>query len=66
MKKEWLTGWKPIANYLDVSISTAVRWAKKYNMPIIRTHSKKPTVEIEKLKEWRYKANLYQKLLKRG
>lgn len=33
MDDEWLTGWKKIAKYLDVSIRTAQRYFKK-GMPV--------------------------------
>jgi len=31
---EWITGWKKIAKYLDVSIKTAQRMAKKKIIPV--------------------------------
>ena len=31
---EWISGWKKIAKYLDVSIKTAQRMAKKKVIPV--------------------------------
>ena len=52
MKDGYLTGWKPIANILDVHPQTAIRWYKKYNMPVQRTPSKRPMIELKVLKKW--------------
>jgi len=35
-KKEILTTWKDIANYLDCSVRTCCRWEKEYGLPIKR------------------------------
>ena len=32
--KGWLTGWKAIAEYLDVHIETAVIWHNDFGMPV--------------------------------
>lgn len=47
-----LTGWKSIANYLDVSVKTAKRWYRDYDMPLERTPGGRPTQRREALDSW--------------
>ncbi len=37
----WLTTWKSIAAYCDVSIDTVRRWEKLYGFPVFRLPSKR-------------------------
>ena len=53
----WLTGWKSIANHLDIYWKTAKAWHKKYGMPVLRTPEGKPTQQSEVLDEWIIKLN---------
>jgi len=47
-----LTGWKSIANYLDVSVRTAQRWHREFRLPLERTPTGKPTGKKEALDRW--------------
>ena len=38
----WLTGWKPIANYIGRSVKTAKMYAKQYGLPVRRLPSPNP------------------------
>ena len=38
-----ITGWKRIAEFFDVSVSTAKRWHKKRRLPLRRTPGGQPS-----------------------
>ena len=52
MEDGYLTGWKAIANFLDVSVGTAKKYYKNHGMPIQRTPSKRPCCLPEYINEW--------------
>ncbi len=41
MMTGWLSGWKEIATYLNVSVSTAQKYYKDFNMPVRKIDSRK-------------------------
>jgi len=50
--QNWLTGWKRIGCYLDVSAKVARCWYKKYNLPVLRTPSQRPICKTDDLDRW--------------
>jgi hypothetical protein len=50
--RTWLTGWKRIANYLDVSVKVVQRRHKEYGMPVMRAPSNRPTIKPGQLDSW--------------
>jgi hypothetical protein len=49
-----LTGWKSIAQYLDVSIRTAKNWHYYMGMPVNRDENDRVWAEKAVLKAWRF------------
>ena len=47
-----LTGWKRIASFLDVSVRTVKRYAKRYNMPIRNWPGGRPWAIPDELLRW--------------
>jgi hypothetical protein len=47
-----ISGWRGIAKFLDVSIRTAQRYAKKYYMPVRNWPGGRPWVIPAELIEW--------------
>jgi hypothetical protein len=43
-KKHLLSSWKEISNYLDCNLRTAMRWEKKYGLPVKRIGGEKSRV----------------------
>ena len=48
----WLTGWKRIAAYLDVSAGTAKKYYKKYGLPVCRHPGGSPSALPHELDVW--------------
>ena len=52
MTDSWLTGWKCIANYCGVSVTTVKRYYKIHAMPIQKLPTGKPQAKKEDLDSW--------------
>ena len=48
----WLTGWKRIAAYLDVSPKTAKRYVQRYGLPVCRHPTGAPAALPHELDIW--------------
>lgn len=60
----WLTGWKSIAAALDLSPTTAKRWAKRFRMPYKRGPTGKPEITVGEL--WKWRCGLATKNIEKG
>ena len=61
----WLTGWKRIAAYLDVSAGTAKKYYKKYGLPICRHPTGAPTALPHELDIWLHEGPKYLAAMKK-
>lgn len=47
-----LTGWKPISNYMGVSVQTAKKWHKLKGLPVFRGPNNVPISFADTIREW--------------
>lgn len=48
----WLSGWKQIARHFQVSRRTAIRWAERRGMPVVRDGGS-VSAQVSELDRWR-------------
>ncbi len=52
MKDGWLTGWKQISAYLDVSVTTVKRYHEDHGLPVHQLPTGTPTALPAEIDTW--------------